>query len=238
MFNRKEHLAKIAAKARKYFPGQTINGVFYVKDLYVNKRSVRYCEFLCPKCNKIYVTDIVSVVRGASKSCGCAPVWNGANIPTYTTHGMTGTLTHNSWEKMKSRCFNKNHHYYHKYGGAGITVYEPWINDFMAFYNYIGERPSVKHTVDRWPNKKGNYEPGNVRWATPKQQQRNLSTNIMVFYRGKEITLIEACEMAKIKRTRVIERKKRVGISYQESFDHYNAVNGNFIPHSFGVIAA
>ena len=73
---------------------------------------------------------------------------------------------------MKHRCLNPNGTDYHRYGGRGITICEEWIDNFQAFYDYIGDRPSSLHSVDRIDNS-GNYEPGNIRWATPTQQANN-----------------------------------------------------------------
>src|SRR5262249_32905676 len=68
---------------------------------------------------------------------------------------------------------NKN---YNDYGGRGIAFYPPWINDYPAFRNYVnqhlGPKPSPSHTIDR-TNNNGNYEPGNLRWATKSEQVQN-----------------------------------------------------------------
>jgi hypothetical protein len=71
---------------------------------------------------------------------------------------------------MKSRCLNPNHRGYENYGGRGITICDRW----MLFDNFLadmGERP-LDRTLDRIDND-GNYEPGNCRWATKSEQQRN-----------------------------------------------------------------
>jgi hypothetical protein len=96
-----------------------------------------------------------------------------------TTHGhargRSQSLTYTSWNAMITRCFNKNNHNYHRYGGSGITVCERW-RIFSHFLFDMGERPSPKHSLDRYPNKNGNYEPGNCRWATSSEQSRNRRT--------------------------------------------------------------
>lgn len=51
-------------------------------------------------------------------------------------------------------------------------MYGPWQDDFVRFAQDIGERPSPLYSLDRIDND-GNYEPGNVRWATMKQQNEN-----------------------------------------------------------------
>lgn len=84
---------------------------------------------------------------------------------------------------MVRRCHNSETHNYHLYGGRGVQVYEPWRDDPVAFIEWIeaniGPRPDgitkggvPVYTLDRIENN-GNYEPGNLRWATWKQQKNN-----------------------------------------------------------------
>jgi hypothetical protein len=90
---------------------------------------------------------------------------------------------------MKDRVLNPNHPHFKDWGGRGITIYQPWIDDFEAFFAYIGPRPSPRHSLDRWPDRNGNYEPGNVRWATPREQQNNRRDNIIVpLPDGRDVT--------------------------------------------------
>lgn len=85
-------------------------------------------------------------------------------------HGMNKTPVHFSWTQMKTRCYNKNYKEFHHYGGRGITVHKRWL-DFRNFYADMGDRPKGT-TLDRIENDK-DYEPGNCRWATPKEQSNN-----------------------------------------------------------------
>lgn len=88
------------------------------------------------------------------------------------THRMTGTPEFGTWIHMRSRCLTLTDDAYHLYGGRGITIYGPWIESFEAFFAYIGPKPGPNYSIDRIDND-GNYEPGNVRWATPREQIRN-----------------------------------------------------------------
>lgn len=88
------------------------------------------------------------------------------------THGQHKSRTYASWRAMINRCENPKEPGYDYYGGRGITVCSRWRESFEDFLADLGERPSGK-TLDRFPDKDGNYEPGNCRWATPAEQLRN-----------------------------------------------------------------
>jgi hypothetical protein len=95
-----------------------------------------------------------------------------------TTHRMSHTPEHNAWLEMRRRCEDPKRRMYPKYGGRGIKVCERW-QAFEAFYADMGPRPSARHSLDRIDND-GNYEPGNCRWATRREQNLNYSRNIVV----------------------------------------------------------
>lgn len=88
----------------------------------------------------------------------------------YKTHGMRNTDIYTIWTNMLQRCNNPNNPNYSHYGGRGISVCERW-SKFENFYEDMGERPP-NLTIDRIDND-GNYEPGNVRWATSSEQMLN-----------------------------------------------------------------
>ena len=87
-------------------------------------------------------------------------------------HGMTKTPEFRVWWNMKARCKNPKNTKYSHYGERGISVCEEWDNSFETFYRDMGSRPTSKHSLDRIDND-GNYEPGNCRWATYKEQNNN-----------------------------------------------------------------
>lgn len=87
-------------------------------------------------------------------------------------HGMFGTPEYNSWLGMKNRVLNPNHQSYNNYGGRGIKISDRWVNSFLNFYSDVGPRPGPGYSIDRIDND-GNYEPGNVKWSTRKEQNSN-----------------------------------------------------------------
>lgn len=93
------------------------------------------------------------------------------------------------WKLMKSRCNNKNVPAYVRYGGAGITVCKRWNNSFRNFREDVGLPPTMIHTLDRYPNNKGNYEPGNCRWATKSEQACNRKTTVLLTLNGKTMPM-------------------------------------------------
>lgn len=96
-------------------------------------------------------------------------------LKEYERHGhqyKKKTKVYTAWDSIIQRCTNKNDIEYQHYGGRGIHICEEWRHSFMAFYNYLGEPPNGKYTIDRIDNDKG-YQPGNVRWATQTTQNFN-----------------------------------------------------------------
>ena len=77
-----------------------------------------------------------------------------------------------AWTNMRQRCNNPANRQYRNYGGRGIKICPQW-NDFNVFLSDVGFRPDPSLTLDRYPDNNGNYEPGNVRWASWSQQALN-----------------------------------------------------------------
>lgn len=111
---------------------------------------------------------------GTTKSCGCLRRETTRRLSV--THGLTPVGNHHplyaSWCQMIARCENPRNPKYRDYGDRGITVCERWRRSFPEFLADMGSKPSPVHSLDRI-NNDGNYEPGNVRWATPVEQRHN-----------------------------------------------------------------
>lgn len=85
---------------------------------------------------------------------------------------------------MKRRCYRTQDISYANYGGRGIKVCDRWLNSFEAFLEDMGPRP-VGSSLDRI-DCDGNYEPGNVRWSTIKEQQNNRRNSISPHLRAEK----------------------------------------------------
>jgi hypothetical protein len=118
------------------------------------------------------------------------------------------------WQGMRARCSNPKHTRYSRYGGRGITVCERW-NDFLTFVDDVGPRPSLRHSIDRI-DVNGNYEPGNVRWATQREQGNNTAVNLRVTLRGEERTVAEWAAHLGVSPFTLYGRLKR-GFSVEEA---------------------
>lgn len=163
-------------------------------------RSMYLC--LCD-CGKEHVTKGIYLKRGTTKSCGCYQAEHRASGDNARTHGKRLSREYKIWADMKQRCHNPNNDKYQWYGARGIAMFEGWQNDFAAFFEHIGPRPSPKHEIDRIDNDKG-YEPGNVRWTTHAVNVRNRRNTRRVHYKG-EMILLE-------------DYAKAEGISYQTAW--------------------
>lgn len=136
---------------------------------------------------------------GRTKSCGCLR----------KPHGMFGTPEYKAWGSMIQRCTNPKARGYERYGGRGISVCREWTESFQAFFQFLGRRPSKNHSVDRFPDPSGNYEPGNVRWATTKEQGRNRSNNRRVCLGGLDLTISEWAARTGLRDSTIRERLRR-----------------------------
>lgn len=132
------------------------------------------------------------LISGVTKICAR----NGHSFKSYNVRGLArmGTVSgYKSWDGARQRCFNPNDDSFADYGGRGITMCDRWRESFDAFLADMGPRPSSDHTIERI-NNDSDYEPGNCRWATAKEQARNTRRSFYVEYRGVRRLLLDVCE--------------------------------------------
>ena len=155
------------------------------------------CECSCSTPETRVVREVLThhLRSSNTKSCGHyrasgdwrpepKPKITGLSIAvTIKAHVLSGNLESHedyetirrTWNSIKQRCFNPNNDAYADYGGRGITVHKPWIEDSNAFIRWVienlGRRPEG-HSIDRI-SVNGDYAPGNLRWATLFQQASN-----------------------------------------------------------------
>lgn len=95
-----------------------------------------------------------------------------------------------TWYWIKYRCYNPKNYSYADYGGRGIVVCERWLRSYEDFLSDMGPRPGDDYSIDRI-NVNGNYEPGNCRWATRKQQASNRRTTRLFTHDGVTASLTD-----------------------------------------------
>jgi hypothetical protein len=115
------------------------------------------------------------------------------------------------WRAMIRRCTQPSHISYPGYGGRGITVCERWLESFDNFLEDVGPRPSPQHQLDRYPDNNGNYEPGNVRWATPQENGNNRRNNQLYRYNGELVAVSEIARLNGMSRDALYQRLHVLG---------------------------
>jgi hypothetical protein len=180
--------------------------------------GVSYVVCEC-SCGSAVVRRLSDLRKGHTKSCGCSI--REFNRRSKRKHGgYVGNIESqemSTWRSMIRRCYRKDNHNYHLYGGRGIKVCDEWMGDggFARFCQDMGPRPSRRHTLDRVDND-GDYCPENCRWATIKQQANNKRSNRFLVHEGKRLSVAEWSSIAGIKSSTLLERLRR-GWSVQDA---------------------
>jgi hypothetical protein len=145
--------------------------------LWLGHSTDRRSKWRC-RCDCGCEVDVLAsnLLRGATMSCGCLikeklAQANLRRAEVGRVHGMYGSPEYTTWASMIQRCQNSNNRRYKDYGGRGIKVCQRWLASFEEFFADMGKRPEAT-SIDRI-DVNGDYEPGNCRWATAKQQASN-----------------------------------------------------------------
>lgn len=149
-------------------------GRLTVVELIGGPRRKWLCRCECGQ-EKIVATN--ELRRGDTSSCGCLRVASTrargkANMKHGSAADGVESPEYRSWVEMRRRCTNPNFIGWKYYGGRGISICDRW-SSFAAFFEDMGPKPTARHSIDRFPDTDGNYEPGNCRWATAKEQANN-----------------------------------------------------------------
>lgn len=163
------------------------------------------------ECGNECVVQGGALTTGHTRSCGC--YFREISRSTNTKHGESGKNTspeYVAWSGMIDRCYREKNKSYHRYGGRGIKVCGRWRSSFEVFLADMGRKPSQDHSIDRYPNGDGDYEPGNCRWATDTEQARNTARNVLLTWNGVTKCVNEWAEEVGI-HWRTIHHRVRLG---------------------------
>ena len=171
-----------------------IGSVFGRLTILSEATRTRRARCLCQcSCGALKIVQFYNLRSGHVSSCGCLRR-DIAKQKTYK-HGEArkGHVTREFrlWLSMISRCHYSRNQAYPGYGGRGIVVCERWRTSFGNFLSDMGRRPSPQHSLDRFPDNNGNYEPGNVRWATRIEQAGNTRSTRHLTFRGETLCMSE-----------------------------------------------
>lgn len=178
-------------KTRSIDIGDTF-GQWEVIDIAPKRKYLVYwlCRCSCGNENEVYSQNLL---QGKSQRCEtCADKLHHTKVQHYFAP-KRDIPEHNVWRKMIERCYDRRCKSFRDYGARNIGVYAGWINNFEAFYAYVGPRPTPKHTIERIFNDRS-YEPDNVKWATRTVQARNTRRNKIVTIDGVSGVLPHLCE--------------------------------------------
>lgn len=171
-------------------------------------------RFRC-ECGRETVARLYAVRSGATRSCGCA------RGKAQTRHGAAAgrqlTPEYRAWRCMLTRAKNPNIARADRYSLRGISVAPEWDSGgdgqgYARFLAHVGPKPGPDHSLDRIDNDRG-YEPGNVRWATTRQQIINRSATVWIEKEGVRRTAKEWSALTGIRESVIVQRINKLGWS-------------------------
>jgi hypothetical protein len=172
-------------------------GKLTVQRMADDQRTGRSTKWVCIcDCGNQRISSSDTLKNGKSTSCGCGR----------STHGHHGrdqrSPTYQSWNGIIQRCLNQN-----------APEFEYYFENFLVD---MGERPKGK-TIDRKDNN-GNYEPGNCRWATRREQTNNRRNTKMLMYRGQSIPFSDLVRQSGLN-YKTVEKRLRNGWTVEGAVD-------------------
>lgn len=183
------------------------------------KANIAMVNVVCD-CGVEKIIIFANIKRGTSKNCGC--VRRIKTIERSTKHGFakrsTWSKEHKIWCGLFKRCYDVKFKNYKDYGGRGIKISESW-HDFKNFIADMGLIPEGKTSLDRFPNKDGNYEQGNCRWADAFEQSNNRRNNRTIAVKGEIMTIAQAERLLGFKKDTIHARVKYLGYTDEEAIN-------------------
>lgn len=177
-----------------------------------------HCKCLCGN-EKIANGQLLR--NGHVKSCGCFQSESARERNTKHSCGKKGfeTPEYIAWRAMIQRINSKSYHARDRYSERGITICDRWRHSFENFLLDMGEKPSKNHSLDRFPDKDGNYGPENCRWATMKEQNGNKKNNVWIEWDNKKMILSDWARYFGIAPTTLSDMMKKK--SFDLVYKHY-----------------
>lgn len=169
-------------------------GQLTVKSLLDERRHGQKVYDCVCDCGNSSIVLGANLRKGNSTSCGCLrkKTCSTRMLGLNLRHGEVRTKLWKTWKGVVERTTRPNSSHYPRYGGIGIGIHPDWLI-YENFALDIGQPPTPLHSIDRINNSKG-YEPGNVRWATAKEQAANRKTNVYVALNGEKMILAQAAQ--------------------------------------------
>ena len=165
-------------------------------------------------CGSMKTTTGMLLTQGQCKQCDkCYRVRQGDRG---RTHGLSKTPEYQCWANAIQRCTNKNSNDYRYWGGRGVKFCDRWRNSYDLFIADMGPLPEGCNSLDRYPDRDGNYEPGNCRWSEPFQQCQNMRSNVNFTHDGKTMCMSAWARELGIKRATIDGRMRR-GKTFEEA---------------------
>lgn len=176
-------------------------------------KARRYMYECSCSCGNMTEVSRLALITGNTTSCSCYLLER--RMASLTKHmesdtksnDYKGSREYKTWQNIKSRCFLPNNPAYKNYGGRGIVMDPEWRSSYAAFLSHVGRSPSNTHTLDRIDNDKG-YFPGNVRWATRKEQCNNCRSNRILDFNGEKMTVSQWADLVGLPQKTIRSRLK------------------------------
>ena len=181
-------------RSRHELAGMKFNMLTAIKRVNETGRSHWLCQCDCGKTSVVEATNLIKL---KVVSCGCSRDEKARREAT--KHGRAKQSINNIWCGMKQRTRNPNCPAYQHYGARGIEMCDEWHDSFLKFYEYFGDPPFAGASLERIDNDLG-YFPGNVKWATRKDQMNNTRRSRKITLNGVTMTLSQWADKSGINR--------------------------------------